>query len=96
METITLQVDGMHCGGCVNAIEHALRALDGVESVAVTLDAGTVIARYNALRVDPRALADAVSGAGYTVRDSTLVGPRPAPTAQCGGSGKGGKGCGCG
>jgi copper chaperone len=33
----TLAVDGLHCGGCVNTVRDALLAIEGVQSVEVTL-----------------------------------------------------------
>lgn len=95
METVTLKIDGMHCGGCVSAIENALRAVDGVESVAVVLDAGSATVGFNPGRIDSAALAKAVTGAGYTVREDA-DGPRPPPSGHCSGAGKGKPGCGCG
>ena len=36
--TITLKIDGMHCGGCVRSVEKAARSLDGVSNVSVSLE----------------------------------------------------------
>ena len=33
MEQLTLQVEGMSCGHCVNAIESSVKELNGVEQV---------------------------------------------------------------
>ena len=35
---VTLNITGMKCGGCVSAVEDALKAVDAVESVNVSLD----------------------------------------------------------
>ena len=42
MEQLTLQVEGMSCGHCVNAIESSVKELNGVEQVKVQLAEGTV------------------------------------------------------
>lgn len=36
--TITLKIDGMHCGGCVRSVEKAAQALDGISNVQVSLE----------------------------------------------------------
>jgi copper chaperone CopZ len=41
METVNLKVTGMTCGSCVKHVENALRAVAGVQTVAVDLPAGT-------------------------------------------------------
>ena len=41
METITMNVQGMTCGGCVASVTRVLKAVPGVTDVAVTLQPGT-------------------------------------------------------
>ncbi|KGF69836.1 hypothetical protein LL06_08430 [Hoeflea sp. BAL378] len=36
--TVTLKIDGMHCGGCVRSVEKAVQAIDGVSNVSVSLE----------------------------------------------------------
>ncbi len=38
MPTITLILDGLHCGGCVAAVEKALRQVENVQAVEVSLN----------------------------------------------------------
>jgi uncharacterized protein len=40
LETLTIRVDGMTCGGCVERLERVLAGLPGVEGVAVQLSPG--------------------------------------------------------
>ena len=40
METITMNVQGMTCGGCVASVTRVLKAVPGVTDVAVTLQPG--------------------------------------------------------
>lgn len=63
-----LEVGGMSCGSCVRHVDHALRALDGVEMVEVQLQHGIVRVLHDAASVTAAALIEAVEGAGYTAR----------------------------
>lgn len=94
METITLQIDGMHCGSCVSAIERALRGVNGVESVAVALDPGNATVQFDPQRSDRGALVHAVTAAGYAVGGA--VADAPASAGHCAGGSKGKTGCCCG
>ena len=38
METTTIKVDGMSCGGCVKSVTGVLTALDGVAKAEVSLE----------------------------------------------------------
>lgn len=64
MKDVTLSVEGMKCDGCVSSVESALRDVDGVERVEVSLqdEEARITAGDD---VDPDALAAAVEGAGY-------------------------------
>lgn len=42
MATVQLSVSGMTCGNCVKHVDHAIRALPGVEDVQVELASGHV------------------------------------------------------
>ena len=67
METVTMNVSGMTCGGCVASVTRVLKAVPGVESVDVTLQPGQATVRYDAAKVAVPALKDAIEGAGYDV-----------------------------
>jgi copper chaperone len=69
MDTVTLRVAGMTCGGCENAVKRALGRLEGVaaveashaqQSVTVTFDPGT--ATLDAVKAR-------IAAAGYQVQD---------------------------
>ncbi len=47
MTTVTLSAPEIHCDGCKSSIEHAVRPLDGVQEVAVDVDARTVTVQYD-------------------------------------------------
>jgi copper chaperone CopZ len=59
---ITLNISGMTCGHCVQAVAKALDAVPGVERAAVELDTGIAVV---AGTPDVQALLDAVSEEGY-------------------------------
>lgn len=64
MQSQTLTVEGMKCGGCVAAVREALEAIDGVRDVDVSLEDGR--ATVSAGEAVPRArLIAAVEHAGY-------------------------------
>lgn len=67
METVTLKVNGMSCGGCVASVTRVLRALTGVGEVAVALDSGTATVTYDPQNTGMPAFKRAVEDAGYEV-----------------------------
>ena len=68
METITIGVGGMTCGGCVASVTRVLKALPGVESAEVKLQPGEATVRYDEAKVSPTAIRTAIEGAGYDAR----------------------------
>ncbi|HEY8243902.1 MAG TPA: cation transporter [Casimicrobiaceae bacterium] len=67
METVTMNVKGMSCGGCVANVTRVLKAVPGVESVDVTLQPGRATVSYDASKVAPPRLKAAIEDAGYDV-----------------------------
>jgi copper chaperone len=68
MEQLTLNVAGMTCGGCENAVKRALSRIDGVERVSASHQDNRVVVEYDAARTDRTRIADAITKAGYTVK----------------------------
>ena len=66
MESVTLGVDGMSCGGCVVSVEKALGAVPGVAKVRVYLEKKEAVVEGE--RLDATRLRAAVEDAGYDVR----------------------------
>lgn len=96
METLKLEIVGMHCGGCVAALRKAFDAVAGVKSADVSLDAGTALVTFDPAQSNATLLAKAVEDAGYAVRADTGVAVNKAAAATgCGGA-RGKTGCGCG
>jgi len=67
METITLDVKGMTCGGCVASVTRVLKALPGVGDVAVTLNPGAAKVTFDPALTGAPALRAAIEDAGYDV-----------------------------
>jgi copper chaperone CopZ len=84
MRTTLMNVTGMQCGGCVNKLSLALRRLQGVEDVQISLASGEVTVRYDETHSSPANLQEAVIATGFGVdgMDATN-GHDPRPN-QCG------------
>jgi len=67
METITMNVKGMSCGGCVASVTRVLKAVPGVNDVSVTLTPGAATVTYDPQSTDVAKLRGAVEDAGYDV-----------------------------
>lgn len=67
MNTITIQVGGMHCGSCEALVKDALEELGGVGDVEVSHGSGTATVVYDENAVSPEDLKAAIEKEGYTV-----------------------------
>ncbi|RAN78628.1 heavy metal transporter [Bacillus sp. SRB_336] len=67
--TTTINVSGMTCGHCVNAVTEELGDLKGVENVAVDLVPGGLseVTITSTLTLEPAEISEAVAEAGYLV-----------------------------
>ena len=63
---MVIHIEGMMCQHCKAAVEKALRAVDGVESVEVSLEDKCATVTGSA---DVAALKQAVIDAGYEVKE---------------------------
>lgn len=75
---IRFPVDGMTCSSCVVRISRALRTLDGVRGVHVSLGRGLVTVRHEPGSAPTAAIAAAVESAGYHARIDEAI-PVEAP-----------------
>ena len=62
---ITIQVEGMHCGHCVAAVERELKQTPGVKKAKVSLEQNNAHVVYDETKTDPEKLRAAVETAGY-------------------------------
>lgn len=68
MQTEHIIVTGMTCGGCVNSLTRALKAIAGVGDVNVTLATGETSVQYDENLTSPEQLRSAVENAGYGIK----------------------------
>ncbi|MEO5316791.1 cation transporter [Pseudarthrobacter sp. CC12] len=68
--TVEFAVDGLTCGHCVQTVENAVSALDGVESASVDLVPGGRSRLLVRGAADAAAMREAVTSAGYTLASS--------------------------
>ncbi|MNS38149.1 Copper chaperone CopZ [compost metagenome] len=61
---ITLNITGMTCGHCVQAVTQAVQAVPGVERVGIELETGIGVVHGHP---DVQAVLDAVKEEGYDV-----------------------------
>lgn len=67
MRTEQLSVTDMTCNGCVQSVTRALRTVDGVENVTVSLATATATVQFDEQRISIAELSQAVQRAGYDV-----------------------------
>lgn len=67
MKNITLNVEGMSCSHCVNAVTKAVTALAGVGGVNVDLEAKTVTVDFDEAEVSLDSIREAIEDEGYDV-----------------------------
>ncbi|WP_139490140.1 copper chaperone CopZ [Brevibacillus dissolubilis] len=68
MAEAVLQVEGMSCQHCVNAIESALTKLNGVERSLVDLEKGEVHVQYDENQVSREKMEKVIEETGYEVK----------------------------
>ncbi|BCL66417.1 hypothetical protein Hhaem_01300 [Haemophilus haemolyticus] len=64
MKTITLNIEGMHCGGCVKSVTRVLTELDGVQSADVQLE-GKANITFDENKVIVAQLIEVIEDAGF-------------------------------
>jgi len=67
MENVLLNVSGMSCGHCVKAIEGSVGELQGINSVKVNLESGTVNVSFNPSEVTLATIKETIDDQGYDV-----------------------------
>ena len=65
-QTITLQVNDMHCDSCPKLIKMSLSDINGVDSVDASLENKTVKVFFNPSKTSPPLLIKAIEEIGYT------------------------------
>ena len=63
MRSLTLHIEGMSCGHCLNAVNQALAQLPGVRLEALRI--GRADLQYDETAIEPGRIEAAVTEAGY-------------------------------
>ncbi len=72
--SLDLGIQGMHCASCVSTIEHALAQTPGVLAATVNLATERAHVEYVPAFIDASALRQAITSAGYDVREGVARG----------------------
>jgi copper chaperone len=67
MQTVTLGISGMTCGGCVRSVTNVLKAQDGVAKAEVSLEKNNAVVEYDSAKVRLEQLKQSVVEAGFEV-----------------------------
>ena len=70
VETRTINIEGMTCGGCVKGVNNAVSQLEGVQNIDVDLAGNKADVTYDADVIAVDAIAEAIEDAGF---DATVV-----------------------
>ena len=65
-ETLTLSIEGMHCGGCVRRVTAALQSVKGVRLKAV--EVGTTEVAFDSDQASAKEIMAAVDRLGFSAR----------------------------
>ena len=68
MATVTLNIDGMTCGGCVKSVTKVLNDLDGVRSATVSLENKNAQVEFDEGKIQIAQLVEAVEDTGFDAR----------------------------
>jgi len=63
----TYRIGGMTCEACAQHVEHAVRQVPSVQTVAVSYDQATARVRFDAANAQPAQVENAINGTGYHV-----------------------------
>lgn len=64
-KTVTIRIEGMHCGGCASSVTKALKATDGVEDVQVSFEKGEAVIKYDDRKVTVAKLREVINSTGF-------------------------------
>jgi copper chaperone len=65
MQTATIKISGMTCGGCTTKVTTALKKLGGVDDVDVSLTGGEATVQYDERLTSPHEMKTTIEGAGF-------------------------------
>ena len=65
MQSMTFDIYGMSCGGCVGSVKRALQKVDGVSDVDVSLNPGQAIVNADVSLASAAPILAAITKLGY-------------------------------
>ena len=65
---VTLNVEGMTCGGCENAIKAGVESLDGIAEVESSFEEGWTKVKYDKTLTSAEDIEGKITDTGYTVK----------------------------
>ena len=65
MQSMTFDIHGMTCGGCVGSVKRALQKVDGVSDVDVSLNPGKAIVNADVSQAAAAQILAAITTLGY-------------------------------
>lgn len=68
MNSITFQIDGMHCGSCETLIKDELAEIQGITDIQVNYKTGKGMLKLDSQKSNTTDIIAAISNAGYTAR----------------------------
>jgi len=68
LATVTIQVEGMTCGGCAVSVQQALAKREGVKSVEVSFEKKQAIVKYDPAKLTPQQLAEVINQTGFKAK----------------------------
>lgn len=69
MKKIVLEIEGMHCEGCVNRLTKVLKGLDGVNNTKVSLENKNAEVEYDEDKIDLDDIKQAIEDANFEVKE---------------------------
>lgn len=66
-QTLTLNINGMTCGGCVKSVTNALNQVAGVEQATVSLEQKNAVITFDDSQTTANDLKNAIEDAGFDV-----------------------------
>jgi copper chaperone CopZ len=90
-KTVTLAVSGMKCDNCVTKVDKALRGVEGVKDVNVSLKNNSAKVVLASASVKPEMLLNAISEVGFTASVGKLTVPAKKDAKESCGMDKDGK-----
>ena len=60
-----VKIEGMSCMGCAKSVENALKSLEGVERVEVSLEEGSAKVTYDDEKISIEEISEKIEKIGY-------------------------------